>query len=331
MPRADGRGPPGRAAGRRGRLGQEPARARVRAPRRRATARSSSTAPATRSCARPTGRSSRRSTSSRASTEPDELRAALGTDGRRADAAAARPAARVGELPAPVEADPDTERHRLHTAVADLLAGVSRARPVLLVLEDGHWADAPTLAAPAPPRARGRRRAAAAARHLPRHRGRRPGRAVGDARRPAPLRRRRAAAARRACPASEVTEFVRRAAGGELGAGPPELARAISELTGGNAFLVCELWRALVETGVVEIAGGAVRLTRPPAELGTPGERARGRQPAARAAARPGPATCSSSPRPPAREFELDVVRRAAGVGGAPSCSPRSTRPSAAG
>ena len=38
-----------------------------------------------------------------------------------------------------------------------------------------------------------------------------------------------------------------------------ELADAIHDLTGGNAFLVCELWRALVETGVVEGAGGEVR------------------------------------------------------------------------
>ena len=47
-------------------------------------------------------------------TEAAELRAALGRR-RRADAAAARAAALVGELPEPVEADPDTERHRLHT------------------------------------------------------------------------------------------------------------------------------------------------------------------------------------------------------------------------
>src|SRR5581483_9724648 len=51
----------------------------------------------------------------------------------------------VGGLPAPVRADPDTERHRLHTLITDLLAEVSRNRPVLLVIEDGHWADASTL------------------------------------------------------------------------------------------------------------------------------------------------------------------------------------------
>src|ERR1700712_2437893 len=51
----------------------------------------------------------------------------------------------VGELPEPVAADPDTERHRLHMAVADVLAAISRERPILFVIEDGHWADAPTL------------------------------------------------------------------------------------------------------------------------------------------------------------------------------------------
>ena len=54
-------------------------------------------------------------------------------------------AERLGELPPPTRADPDTERHRLHTLVTDLLERVSRRRPVVLVIEDGHWADAPTL------------------------------------------------------------------------------------------------------------------------------------------------------------------------------------------
>ena len=42
-------------------------------------------------------------------------------------------------------ADPDTERHRLHTAVADLLAAAGRGAPLVIVIEDGHWADTPTL------------------------------------------------------------------------------------------------------------------------------------------------------------------------------------------
>src|SRR5262245_47787913 len=44
-----------------------------------------------------------------------------------------------------LQIDPDTERHRLHTAVVDLLARATAERPALLVLEDLHWADAATL------------------------------------------------------------------------------------------------------------------------------------------------------------------------------------------
>ena len=51
----------------------------------------------------------------------------------------------AGEPPSPERADPDTERHRLHMALAGLLANVARDRPAVLVLEDVHWADGPTL------------------------------------------------------------------------------------------------------------------------------------------------------------------------------------------
>ena len=81
----------------------------------------------------------------RAGNRGGELRAALGAGGGELTRLLPDLPALVGELPEPVEADPDTERHRLHTAVADLLANVSRGRPMLLVLEDGHWADAATL------------------------------------------------------------------------------------------------------------------------------------------------------------------------------------------
>src|SRR3954451_18199623 len=78
-------------------------------------------------------------------TEPAELGAALGTGGGELTRLLPDLPSRVGDLPPPTEADPDTERHRLHTAVADLLTDISRRRPVLLVVEDGHWADTPTL------------------------------------------------------------------------------------------------------------------------------------------------------------------------------------------
>src|SRR2546423_1860166 len=133
--------------------------------------------------------------------------------------------ARIGELPPPVNADPDTERHRLHTAAADLLTGISHRRPVLLVLEDGHWADTPTLLL-----LRYLARAAGNARLLllaP----------LRDAEADVPqtladaladLRRSDAVVRMRLAGLSgeEVIEFVRRAAGADAGRGPAGLAQA---------------------------------------------------------------------------------------------------------
>ncbi len=202
-------------------------------------------------------------------TDPAELGAALGTGGGELTRLLPDLPSRVGELPEPVEADPDTERHRLHTAVAELLENVSRSRPMLVVLEDGHWADTPTLLM---------------LRHLARSAG--GGRLLllatfrdteadvpaGLAETLADLRRAEDVIRMRLSGLSgaEVSDLVRRVAGGAPDAEMGELANTIHDLTAGNAFLVCELWRALVETGIVEVSGGEVRVTRPLSELGTP-------------------------------------------------------------
>ncbi len=94
----------------------------------------------------------------------------------------------------------------------------------------------------------------------------------------------------------EVTELVRDAAGASTGPELGELAHAIRELTDGNAFLVCELWRALVETGAVEVVGGSLRVTRLARRARQPGERPRGDEPAAVAPQPRTRATCSSWP-----------------------------------
>jgi class 3 adenylate cyclase/tetratricopeptide (TPR) repeat protein len=52
---------------------------------------------------------------------------------------------RLPDVPAPRETDPDTERYLLWGAVAGLLAEGSREHPIVLVLDDLHWADKPTL------------------------------------------------------------------------------------------------------------------------------------------------------------------------------------------
>ncbi len=130
--------------------------------------------------------------------DPDELRADLGPAGGELTRLLPDLRSRVGDLPEPVVADQDTERHRLNAAVSDLLVAAGRRRPLLLVFEDGHWADTPTLLLAAPPRGRRHRGANAAGGHVPRHRGRRAGRAVGGADRHAALGRGRAGARRRA-------------------------------------------------------------------------------------------------------------------------------------
>src|SRR5262249_39546154 len=69
---------------------------------------------------------------------------------------------------------------------------------------------------------------------------------------------------------NDLSEFVRRAGQDRASPDLAELTQAISKLTSGNPFLVCELWRALTETHVVEVTDATVRLTHSLADLGTP-------------------------------------------------------------
>lgn len=248
-------------------------------------------------------------------TDPAQLRSALGTGAGELTRLLPDLPALVGELPEPVETDPDTERHRLHTAVADLLASAGRERPVLLVLEDGHWADAPTLLL---------------LRHLARSswnarllllatfRDTEAGLPVELSETLADLRRSEDVVRMRLAglSGSEVADLIGRAAGRDSEPEPQlrELASAIHDLTEGNAFLVCELWRALVETGIVEVAaGGHVRVTRPLSELGTPESvREVVNQRLSRLAPRTIDLLELAAVAGP--EFELEPVRRAAGL-----------------
>jgi len=226
--------------------------------------------------------------------DPAELRAALGAAGGELTRLLPDLPARIGELPPPVAADPDTERHRLHTAVTDLLTGITRDRPALLVLEDGHWADAPTLML-----LRHLTRAAGHARVLVLATFRD---TDGDVTEPlsetlADLRRSDDVVRLHlgGLSGNEVAEFVRSAAGSER----VELAEAIHDLTEGNPFLVCELWRTFVETGAVDISPESVR------------------EVVSQRLARLAPATTDLLELAAAAgsEFELDVVRRATELG----------------
>ena len=247
-------------------------------------------------------------------TSPDELRVDLGTGGGELTRLLPDLALRVGELPPPAPGEPPAERHRLHTAVLDLFATVSRRAPILLVIDDAHWADTPTLLLLC---------------HLTRF--------AGDCRmvlvasfedRPGPVGPELAAALtdlRRVeggvrlqlsgLNEAEVADFVRRAAGTGLDPTLRQVAHAIGKLTDGNPFLITEVWRTLIETGVLEVEDGGAALTRPLDELESPQnvrDVVRGRLSRLadctveilEAAAVAGP------------EFTLDVVRAAADVDG---------------
>jgi DNA-binding CsgD family transcriptional regulator/tetratricopeptide (TPR) repeat protein len=244
-------------------------------------------------------------------TEPAELQDALGSGGGELTRLLPDLPARIGDLSPPVRADPDTERHRLHTAVTDLIAGFTRHRPALLVLEDGHWADAPTLLL-----LRHLTRTTVNARVLLLATFRDteadvPGalsETLADLRRSDDVVRLRLTG----LSGDEVAEFVTSAAGADLGSELGELARALHDLTQGNPFLLCELWRTLVETGAVELVGGRVRLARPPTEIGSPESV---REVVSQRLSRLAPATGDLLELAAATgtEFDLDVVRRAAG------------------
>src|SRR5947208_7802946 len=52
---------------------------------------------------------------------------------------------RIPDYPKPRETDPETERYLLFGAVASLLEDATRESPLVLILDDLHWADAPSL------------------------------------------------------------------------------------------------------------------------------------------------------------------------------------------
>jgi DNA-binding winged helix-turn-helix (wHTH) protein/tetratricopeptide (TPR) repeat protein len=76
-----------------------------------------------------------------------ELRSQLAAVGGGAELATLVPAVRtrIPELPRSSPVDAEAQRYQLFETVCALLAAASRARPLLLVFDDLHWADKPTL------------------------------------------------------------------------------------------------------------------------------------------------------------------------------------------
>ena len=189
-----------------------------------------------------------------AGTEDDVLRAALGPVAP--DLARLVPSLSTRlSLPEPLKADPETERFRLFEAITHFLTTASAQTPVLLFIDDLHWAARPTLLL---------------LRHVVRHRRTEPlliaatyrdtdlsrghplSEALADLRREPDVVR----VVLRGLAEDEVVELVSSAAGHVLDESAVRLAQEVHAETEGNPFFVGQVLRHLIETGVVRDVDG---------------------------------------------------------------------------
>jgi class 3 adenylate cyclase/tetratricopeptide (TPR) repeat protein len=204
-----------------------------------------------------------------ATVDPERLRAEVGPLGGELTRIVPDLAARVPGLAEPLQGEPEAERHRLFESVVDLFGEMSVAAPVVLVLDDVHWADKPSLLL---------------LRHLLRAN--------------VPLRLLVIATYRdtdldRSHPLSDVLADLRReagverldlhgldidgvgalmaaTAGHELGEAAHELARALADETEGNPFFVGEVLLHLVETGAIVQVDGRWTTSVPLGDMSIP-------------------------------------------------------------
>ncbi len=160
----------------------------------------------------------------------------------------------VPGLNRPASVDPEVDRFRLWSAVGEVLAAATRRRPMVLLLDDLHWAGTQTLAL-----LRHLALTASADRLLVLGTFRDTGDEVTDplASCLADLRRLDGVIRLRlgGFDQGSVERFVAEAAGQELDAGLRHVAAAMTTKTSGNPFYVGELWRHLVATGTVRRSG----------------------------------------------------------------------------
>ena len=163
---------------------------------------------------------------------------------------------RIDPLPSLISSDPETERFLLFAAVADFLAALGEQAPVVLFLDDLHWADAGTASlirslATMPDRARllivGTFRLEELLAEHPMgqvlaafHRVPNVTRLHLDGLDPA-----------------DVLELVQRWAGADAGSGAARLAEDLVAETGGNAFFVTEVIRYLEHSGRLDALAAA--------------------------------------------------------------------------
>lgn len=156
-------------------------------------------------------------------------------------------ALRVADLPSAPALEPDTERHLLFNAVAALLTAASEARPVVLVLDDLHWAGTPAVLL--------LRHIMASAEAMSvliiaNYRSTEPPHSAALTDLLADLRTDPTAKriSLTGLSVTEVQSLVVAATGPSLEHEGPSLARTLAEETGGNPFFVVEMLRHLAES-----------------------------------------------------------------------------------
>ena len=178
---------------------------------------------------------------------------------------------RVPDLPSTRESDSETDRYLMYAAVAALLQAAGQHEPVLLILDDLHWADAPTLSllhhvvsAASSPMAvtivGTYRDSELPHDHLLLA-------LLADFHREQGVERMKLSGLR----ADDVVALMEAAAGHSLDADGRVLAAEIARETAGNPFFAGEVLRHLTESGaIVRLPDGGWRLVGDLADLGMP-------------------------------------------------------------
>jgi class 3 adenylate cyclase/tetratricopeptide (TPR) repeat protein len=175
----------------------------------------------------------------------------------------------IPALDPPLKSDPETERYRLFDAVAAWLAALSTRTPVLLVLDDLHWAEKPTLLllrhlvrSPEPMRLL----AVGTYRDTDLDRSHPLGEVLADLRRDRAVER----LALGGLDVAGITDLMANAAGDRMDLRIAELAQLLWSETQGNPFFVQEILLSLVESGRLVQRDGVWTTDLEVAELGIP-------------------------------------------------------------
>jgi hypothetical protein len=177
---------------------------------------------------------------------------------------------RVEDVPPPRETDQDTERYLLWAAVVGLLREASSEEPIVIILDDLHWADKPTLLLVKHVISQGqgmRVLIIGTYRESDVARGHPLAEVLADLHREQGVER----IPLKGLNQPDILEIMERAASQELDQGGLELSRELHRETDGNPFYTGELLRHLLESGALnQQPDGRWTVAGPLSELGLP-------------------------------------------------------------